>query len=87
MGEVQLFTSPSESLCSSDSVPATQYPKATQCCCEPQLYRQVWDCRVHTRWAWVSTHYHYHHQKTRNKWLGATWNLPQTPSRPQHLKS
>lgn len=29
---------PSESLCSSDSVPVTRYPKATQCCYEPQAY-------------------------------------------------
>lgn len=33
-----LFMSPSKSLCSSDSVPVTRYPKATQCCCEPQPY-------------------------------------------------
>lgn len=37
-----------------------------------------------TQGGYVSTHDHYHHQKTRNQWLGAPWNLPQTPSRPQH---
>lgn len=33
---LRLFMSPSESLCSSDSMPATWYSKATQCCYEPQ---------------------------------------------------
>lgn len=34
----QLFMSPGESLCSSHGAPATWYPEATQCCCEPQPY-------------------------------------------------
>lgn len=34
----EFFMSSSKFLCSSNGVPATWYPKATQCCCEPQPY-------------------------------------------------
>lgn len=82
-----LLMSPRESLCSSDSAPVTRYPKATQCCCEPQPYLPGLGLPGPHKVDMVCTHDHYHHQKTRNQGLGATENLPQTSSRPQHFKS